>query len=144
MTVRTYRPSDRASLIELWRDAFPDDLPHNEPERVIDAKLAVDDLIFVAVREGALVGACIAGYDGHRGWLYAVATSKGRRREGTGTALVEHAVQALRALGCVKVNLQLRADNAAVASFYRSLGFAEEDRISMGVLLDPEGPVAAP
>ena len=138
MLIRRYRPFDRASLIALWRDAFPDDPPHNEPSAVIDAKLAVDDLIFVAVHEDTLIGACIAGYDGHRGWLYAVATSKEHRRRGTGTALVEHAVQVLKALGCVKVNLQLRADNAAVAAFYRSLGFVEEDRISMGVLLEPE------
>ena len=143
MRVRRYRHSDRAPLIGLWRDAFPDDPPHNEPEGVIDAKLAVDDLIFVAVHEETLIGACIAGYDGHRGWLYAVATSKERRREGAGSALVRHATQALKELGCVKVNLQVRADNADAASFYRALGFVPEDRLSMGVLLDPGARITA-
>jgi hypothetical protein len=63
----------RSALMELWNTVFPDDPPHNEPSIVIEAKLAVDDLIFVAVQEGKIVGACMAGYDGHGGWLYAVA-----------------------------------------------------------------------
>jgi len=45
---------------------------------------------------------------------------------------VEEACLRLHARGCVKVNLQVRAGNEAVAAFYRKLGFAEEPRISMG------------
>ncbi len=74
----------------------------------------------------------MAGYDGHRGWLYAVAVDPGQRRGGVGTALVRHAEQMLRDLGCGKVNLQVRATNAAVVSFYERLGYAVEERISMG------------
>ena len=75
MEIRKYQEEDRAGLIELFQKVFPDDPPHNEPSKVIDAKLAVDDLIFVAVVDDQVIGGCIAGYDGHRGWLYAVATS---------------------------------------------------------------------
>jgi ribosomal protein S18 acetylase RimI-like enzyme len=35
-------------------------------------------------------------------------------------------------LGCTKVNLQVRAENAAVAAFYRRLGYGVEERVSMG------------
>lgn len=122
-------------MIALWQQVFPDDPPHNEPAAVIDAKLAVDDLIFVAEAEGEIVGACMAGYDGHRGWLYAVAVNPDYRRLGLGHQLVAVAVEAMQALGCVKVNLQIRADNTAVAEFYQSLGFSVEERMSMGVLL---------
>ena len=34
-------------------------------------------------------------------------------------------------LGCQKLNLQLRAGNAAIA-FYQDAGYALEDRVSMG------------
>lgn len=68
MAIRKYQDGDRGSLVALWNTVFPDDPPHNEPQSVIDAKLAVDDLIFVAEWNGKIVGACIAGYDGHRGW----------------------------------------------------------------------------
>lgn len=80
MNVRKYREGDRESLINLWATVFPDDPPHNEPSAVIDSKIAVDDLIFVAEDRGQIVGACIAGYDGHRGWLYAVAVLSSSRR----------------------------------------------------------------
>ena len=135
--VRPYQDADRDALVRLWSEVFPDDPAHNDPARVIAAKLDVDDMIFVAESNGDLIGACIAGYDGHRGWLYAVAVRDSRRRSGTGSALVHHAIRALEARGCIKVNLQIRAGNDAVVGFYKSLGFTVEDRISMGALLRP-------
>lgn len=135
MNIRKFKAAGRNSLIQLWDTVFPDDPPHNAPAIVIDAKLAVDDLIFLAEQDGKLVGACMAGYDGHRGWLYAVAVLTDQRRTGTGAALVKHAMQALKEIGCIKVNLQIRSTNTQVATFYESLGFAKEDRLSMGVFI---------
>jgi len=102
---------------------------------MIEAKLAVDDLIFVKESNGSLVGACIAGYDGHRGWLYAVAVLREHRRNGTGEALIRYAMQSLKEKGCIKVNLQIRSSNAKVQKFYEALGFKTEDRISMGAFI---------
>ena len=135
MNIRKYEAADRDSLITLWRIVFPDDPPHNEPTIVIDAKLAVDDLIFVAEDNGDIIGACIAGYDGHRGWLYAVAVSHKYRRDGLGAVLVKQAMQALKKIGCVKVNCQIRSTNAEVQAFYKSIGFSVEQRISMGAFI---------
>ena len=73
MNIRKYQDKDKSSLISLWKSVFPEDPLHNEPSSVIEQKLAVDDLIFVAEYNGKIAGACIAGYDGHRGWLYSVA-----------------------------------------------------------------------
>ena len=136
MKIRKFQEENRSSLIELWQRVFPDDPPHNEPSKVIEAKLAVDDLIFLAESDNEIIGACMAGYDGHRGWLYAVAVSPEDRRSGIGTQLVEHAMQALKELGCIKVNLQIRSTNTEVAAFYESLGFAREDRLSMGAFIE--------
>lgn len=136
MHIRKFSPSDRDALITLWQTIFPDDPPHNEPATVLDAKLEIDDLVFVAEDDDALIGACMAGYDGHRGWLYAVGVLQQHRRGGTGAALVEYALQTLKAIGCIKVNLQIRSGNESVASFYKSMGFNEEARVSMGRHLD--------
>ena len=46
------------------------------------------------------------------------------------------AEKGLGALGCPKVNLQVRATNSAVVAFYRSLGYQLEDRASLGKRLD--------
>ena len=43
-------------------------------------------------------------------------------------------MHSLGEMGCVKINLQIRATNNAVPAFYKSLGFTVEERISMGVL----------
>ena len=134
MRVRTYQDTDRDSLVDLWASTFPDSPAYHEPSEVIDRKLAVDNLIYVAIEDEELIGACIAGYDGHRGWLYSIALSHNKRRTGAGSALVEHAIQSLKEMGCVKINLQVRSENSDVAAFYETLGFEKEDRVSMGLL----------
>tara|TARA_B110000503_G_scaffold74848_1_gene115556 strand:- start:659 stop:1069 length:411 start_codon:yes stop_codon:yes gene_type:complete len=136
MNIRNFQNTDRSALVALWNTVFPDDPAHNEPSAVIEAKLAVDDLIFVAEHDGVLIGACMAGYDGHRGWLYAVAVLKEQRRNGTGQALVKYAMQSLKEIGCIKVNLQIRTTNTDVEAFYKALGFAAEERLSMGAFLE--------
>jgi len=135
MIIRKYQEKDKNSLIALWKRVFPQDPPHNDPSKVIEQKRAVDDLIFVAEENNTILGACIAGYDGHRGWLYAVAVEQNQRRKSIGTHLIKTAINSLKALGCDKVNLQIRATNTVVADFYKSLGFLTEDRLSMGTLI---------
>ena len=136
MEIRKIRKSDEREVIQLWESVFPDDPPHNEPSSVLDAKLRVDDLVFVAEEDQKIRGACMAGYDGHRGWLYAVAVSPDCRRMGIGKKLVQTAVKSLREIGCIKINLQIRSTNTEVATFYKSLGFSVEDRLSMGILME--------
>jgi ribosomal protein S18 acetylase RimI-like enzyme len=79
-----------------------------------------------------IVGTVMAGYDGHRGWVYYVVVSPDHRRQGIGTALMERAEEGLASLGCPKVNLQVRAGNEAVVRFYETLGYGVEERVSMG------------
>ena len=123
----------RAQVAALWQQAFGYDSPHNRPELAIDKKLAVDDgLFFVATDKTAVIGTLMAGYDGHRGWLYSVAVHPDYRRQGLGASLVRHGEQALIALGCLKINLQINLVNDTVVGFYEALGYGVEPRISMG------------
>ncbi|GEM_PF-5155606 len=69
------------------------------------------------------------------GWLYTVAVSPQYQRQGIGRKLVQQAESALIAMGCPKINLQVRSSNAEVVAFYRRLGYAIEERISMGKVL---------
>src|SRR5580704_7697319 len=129
-----YRSEYFGGVKTLWEEAFPDDPPWNKADVAVPAKLAVQpELFLVALDEDYLViGSIMAGYDGHRGWLYAVAVLNSRRREGVGTALVRAAEDLLRSMGCNKINLQVRASNATVVEFYRRLGYTIEERMSMG------------
>lgn len=132
--ITTYSdPLHRAAVIALWRDTFAYGTPHNDPALAIDKKLQVDDgLFFVAMERATLAGTAMAGYDGHRGWIYSVAVAPAFRGRGIGAALVRHAEAALAARGCLKLNLQIVAGNEQVVGFYQSLGFAVEPRVSMG------------
>lgn len=123
----------RSQVIGLWTTVFGYETAHNAPGLSIDKKLgARDDLFFVAIQEDRVVGTILAGYDGHRGWLYSVAVHPACRSQGLGTALVRHAETALTARGCMKINLQIVGGNDAVCAFYEALGYAVEPRISMG------------
>ncbi|MEO5706248.1 MAG: GNAT family acetyltransferase [Alteraurantiacibacter sp.] len=128
----TYSDAHFAGLDGLWREAFPDDPPRNRAALAVPAKLAEQpELLFVAVDGADVVGSVMAGYDGHRGWLYAVAVRQSHRGAGVGRALVSHAEAVLQQRGCLKVNLQVR-DGNRVAGFYTALGYEIEPRVSMG------------
>jgi ribosomal protein S18 acetylase RimI-like enzyme len=123
----------RGQVIDLWRTVFAYETPHNQPGLAIDRKLEVkDDLFWVAMDGPGVVGTTMAGYDGHRGWIYSVAVHPSRRKQGIGTQLMARAEQALAERGCMKINLMILGGNEAVAAFYSSLGYAVEPRISMG------------
>ncbi len=131
--IQPYGAEHFADVSALWREAFPDDPPWNAAETAIPAKLAVQPELFLVALDGRrAVGSIMAGYDGHRGWLYAVAVLAAHRRRGIGVALVRAAEERLRALGCRKINLQVRATNRAVVEFYERLGYAVEERVSLG------------
>jgi ribosomal protein S18 acetylase RimI-like enzyme len=80
----------------------------------------------------------MGGYDGHRGWMYSLAVDPRFRRQGIGRTLVQHLERVLALRGCPKINLQILAGNAEVTSFYETLGYSVEPRISMGKVLESQ------
>lgn len=133
MDIRPYKSTDSDDVITLWGVVFPNAPTHNDPAADIQSKLKIQsELFFVAVDEGKLVGTAMSGFDGHRGWVYYVAVHPEFRRRGVGSALMKKVEAGLAEMGCPKLNLQIRAGNAQVQSFYASLGYTVEERISMG------------
>lgn len=134
--VRRYRPTDAESLVALWHEVLPSSQPWNDPQTALARKVRQqDDLIFVAEKKAEVVGAVIAGYDGIRGWIYSLAVMPDHRICGIGRLLMREAEAALLALGCPKVNLQVRSTNSEVMEFYRRCGYELEDRSSLGRVL---------
>ena len=105
----------------------------NNPHLDIQRKLTVQpELFFVAVDGHDIVGTVMAGYDGHRGWLYYLAADPMRRGQGIGRALVTAAEDALLEMGCPKVQLMVRPDNQAAREFYGGLGYEPFDTWATG------------
>jgi ribosomal protein S18 acetylase RimI-like enzyme len=133
VTVREYRDSDHSAVAKLWAIAFPDDPPWNEPGEFIFRKRSFQaELFWVATAGDDLIGTVVAGYDGVRGWIYHLAVDPAKRRMGTARLLMQEAESALEAMGCAKINLQVRLDNTGVVDFYKTLGYGIEERVQMG------------
>ncbi|WP_228976989.1 GNAT family acetyltransferase [Paraburkholderia gardini] len=136
-SIRCFDAADTDAVVTLWQDAFPEyrDVTrlHRNPHLSIANKLTMQpELFFVAEMDGRIVGTIMAGYDGHRGWLYSLAVDTSLRRRGIGKQLVVHAEHALTALGCPKVNLQVLSAKAGVRGFYEALGYRADEVVSLG------------
>lgn len=123
----------REQVIELWKNVFGYEAAHNSPEVVIDKKIQIKDgLFFIAQKDQKVIGTIMAGYDGHRGWIYSIAVHPEYRKQGIGSQLLSYTQGKLEDIGCLKVNLQIMEGNEDVQKFYISNGYSVEQRISMG------------
>lgn len=137
--IRQFETRDTDDVRRLWLEAFPNDPPRNDPAAVIRRKLKMQrELFLVGESNGVIVATLLGGYDGFRCWVYHVAVSVSHRRRGYGRQMMQEAERVLKHVGCPKLNIQIRAHNADVVEFYRRLGYAVENHISMGKLLTPE------
>lgn len=130
LTVRPATPDDEAAVVALWRAC---DLVTNYNDPAADfrfAKAGACSDVLVAVDEtGRIGGAVMVGHDGHRGWLYYLASDPQTRGSGVGRQMVEAAEEWLRARGVRKVQLMVRETNTGVVSFYEHLGFEVTPRV---------------
>jgi ribosomal protein S18 acetylase RimI-like enzyme len=140
MTIRPFQPTDDAAVVALWERCGLT-RPWNDPHKDIRRKLAVrPDLFLVAELDGVVIGTVMAGYDGHRGWINYLGVDPSSRRRGVGRALMIEAERLLRLEGCPKINLQVRISNTDAIEFYRRIGFAVDDVVSLGRRLEHDGP----
>jgi ribosomal protein S18 acetylase RimI-like enzyme len=142
MQIRPFNSEDEKAVVALWRRC---DLvrPWNDPHRDIQRKLGVrPDLFLVGILDGRLIASVMGGYEGHRGWLNYLAVAPELQRRGYARAIVAEAERLLREAGCPKINLQIRTSNHGVIEFYRRLGYAVDDVVSMGKRLEHDDHVA--
>jgi ribosomal protein S18 acetylase RimI-like enzyme len=127
-----YSPEYQDAVVDLWRKCSLV-VPQNDPVEDIQRKLVFQpDLFFVALLAGKVIGSIMVGYEGHRGWMNYLAVLPEHQRCGYGRKLVEKAVDELKRLGCLKVNLQVRRSNVSVVEFYKHLGFKDDDVVGLG------------
>jgi len=131
-TIRPFEPADEDGVVDLWRRCGLL-RPWNAPRRDVARKLTMQrELFLVAVDGDVVLGSVMAGYDGHRGWVNYLAVDSEVRGRGIGRELMAQVERGLRVLGCPKVNLQVRATNAAAIGFYRRLGYLDDEVVSLG------------
>ncbi|MGD8992293.1 MAG: GNAT family acetyltransferase [Desulfobacterales bacterium] len=130
--IRSYQAADQSAVIDLWQRCNLV-VPQNDPQKDIEMKSRVQpDLFFVGAIGSRIVATAMAGYDGHRGWIYYLAVDPDYQRRGMGRRMMERAEAALKKRGCPKINLQVRTSNPDVISFYEHLGYSNDDVIGLG------------
>ena len=140
LLIRPYHPEDEEAVITLWQECYLV-TPQNNPKRDIERKLQINpEWFLVGVLENKVVATCMAGYEGHRGWINYLAVSPQYRRQGIAKAMMCEAESRLKAAGCPKVNLQIRETNSQVIQFYQSIGYKKDPVVSMGRRLEFDKP----
>ena len=137
MRIRCAVDDDSEAIIALWREVFPeyDDptRPQRDPRASIARKIAFGDgLFWLAEENERVIGTAMAGYDGHRGWIYSIGVAPALRRQGYARALLTHAEAQLRALGCPKINIQVLSANEPAVRFWRGAGYEPDHVVSLG------------
>jgi len=138
MEIRPYRAADEAAVVDLWTECGLL-RSWNDPRKDIRRKLSVQPGLFlVGTLDGALVASVMAGFEGHRGWVNYLAVADKCRGRGFGRLLMERAEQDLKAMGCPKLNIQVRTSNAEVLKFYERLGYTRDETVTLGKRLIPD------
>jgi ribosomal protein S18 acetylase RimI-like enzyme len=131
-------PGLGTAAVQLWRTCGLT-RPWNDPDA--DLARALDgpsSTVLAGVEEGELLGTVMVGHDGHRGWVYYLAVEPRCRGRGLGRELMAAAESWLDEQGVPKLQLMVRADNAAVIEFYERLGYADQQVVVLGRFLDAE------
>jgi ribosomal protein S18 acetylase RimI-like enzyme len=133
LTIRPALAEDEAAVVALWR-ACALVAPYNDPAADFRfARAGACSDVLVGVDEaGFIAGSVMVGHDGHRGWLYYVASRPDARGAGIGRRMVAAAEAWLRERGVAKAQLLVRETNTAVVAFYERLGFEVAPRVLMG------------
>ncbi len=137
MSIRPAESQDREAAIALWQEAGLT-RPWNDSQADFDLALANPTSTILLTHDGGdLTGSVMVGFDGHRGWVYYLASVPTRRKNGIGRSLMQAAEDWLKERGCPKIQLMVRNDNAAAKGFYAAIGYEEQSVVTIGRRLDP-------
>lgn len=131
IAVRCATPEDEADVIQLRRSCNLVALYNDPSAKFRFAMSGPNSTVLVAEVDNRICGSVMVGHDGHRGWLYYVASAPDQQRRGTGKMLVEAGELWLRDRNVAKVQLMIRDTNVTVMPFYEYLGYEHTPRIVM-------------
>lgn len=132
--MRRCRRADVPAVLDLWARARSGHA--STPDRAEDVERLVEGspaALLVAERDGELVGALIAGWDGWRGNMYRLAVRDDGRRQGVGLALVRAGEDYLRGCGVRRVTALVAFEDDAAGAFWEAAGYPADGEIGRRV-----------
>ncbi|RKR76224.1 GNAT family acetyltransferase [Frondihabitans australicus] len=140
MLIRPFQHTDDETeqVVALW-EACGLTRPWNDPRKDIARKMTVQpELFLVGEQDSRVVATAMAGYDGHRGWVYYVAVDPRLQGGGHGARLMAEVERLLVELGCPKMIVQVRPTNERAVGFYERIGFEPNEALEFAKRLIPD------
>ncbi len=129
MDIRPGETRDLPGVLSLWEESRSGHA--SIPDRIEDLKSLVGDspaTLLIATRDGEVIGALVAAWDGWRGNMYRLAVREDRRRQGIGVALTRAGEEYLKGRGARRVTALVAFDDDVAAGFWDAAGYpADED-----------------
>lgn len=134
ISVRRCGRTDVPAVMKLWAEARSAHASTSDRLEDIE-RLVVESpaALLVAERDGEIVGALIAAWDGWRGNMYRLAVRDGHRREGIGLALARAGEDYLRQCGARRITALVAFDDEVAEGFWDSAGYPLDREIGRRV-----------
>jgi ribosomal protein S18 acetylase RimI-like enzyme len=132
MEIGAIEDGDVEAVLELWARCgllHPDNDPRADIAR---ARSTPGATLLVGRKDGVVIAAALAGFDGHRGWVYYLAVAPNSQRAGHGKAMLDAAERWLRERGAPKTMLLVAEANSGARGFYERLGYARSPVLTLG------------
>jgi ribosomal protein S18 acetylase RimI-like enzyme len=134
ITVRRCRSGDAPAVLALWQQSRSEhastaDRPEDVERLIADSPAA----LLVAEREGEIVGALIAAWDGWRGNMYRLTVREDSRRQGIGLALAQAGEDYLHRCGARRVTALVAFGDEAAVGFWERAGYPLDQKMGRRV-----------
>jgi ribosomal protein S18 acetylase RimI-like enzyme len=140
LAIAPIEDGDVTAVVALWERCGLT-RPWNDPAADIAlARRGANSTVLIGRDGSAIVATALVGHDGHRGWVYYVATDPNHRGKGFGRAIMNAAEEWLRRAGIAKLQLLVRRENAKAGAFYESIGYDEAEVVVFAKWLDGREP----
>jgi ribosomal protein S18 acetylase RimI-like enzyme len=129
--VRRGEDADVPAVLALWAAARSANASTPDTPESLERLLATDPgALLVAERDGAIVGALIAAWDGWRGGMYRLAVAPAHRRRGIALALVRAGEARLAERGAPRITALVAREDADAVALWAAAGYAHDPTIA--------------
>ena len=130
--IQTVLSGDLEELTGFWRTIDGVGLGQGDDLKSLEQFIRRNPHTCLLIRdEGKVVGSVLGGFDGRRGYIYHLAVSPERRRQGMGRLLMNVVCRELEKQGAHKIHLFVFNGNHDAIGFYQRLGWDRRSDIQV-------------